>query len=301
MPKVADQVLMFVPDTWGEVDWFLNFYQGTYAFSDRDRRAISGVYGHFHKACLLVGLATKLGPNLSQDNAELEERGFTAAINAKEIVAVIEASILEMYSTVDCTVKVLRAVYGPGSRGFKDSTRKFFQSYSKIEGSFPESLKKVVAGAVWYPRLLRLRDELTHLATGHLQTDMETGLARYSHFGMREGEGSLSIPDVFEWLNDTLKLINTFTGATFRELNLTLEDKEMFQPCGMVEGRILWRYVSPRRVPITFDSGRCGAWTWFERDDAPSCPFVTRCGAYRRKAPAPVGAPPAILETPEAT
>jgi hypothetical protein len=297
MPKVADHLLMFVPETWGEVDRFLNFYEQTYAFQPRDKRAVAGVRGHFMKADRLIELAGKLRPNLAIDNTELEEKGFTPAVNAEEIVTVVEAAILEMYSTIDCTVKVLRAVYASKSRGFKDSTRKFFQSAAKIEGEFPDKLQELVASATWYWRLLTLRDELTHLATGHLHTDHKTGLVHYDHFGLKEGDKPLSIEDVFGWLSTTLAQVNAFTGSVFHHLNRTLADKEMFQACGMVQGRMLWRYVSPANGPLTFNSGRCGAWTWFEKPELPTCPFVGFCGAYQRKAPAPPGDAPSVLES----
>ena len=38
---------------------------------------------------------------------------------------------------------------------------------------------------------------------------------------------------------------------------------------------------------ITFDSGACGAWIWFERPKNPACPFKDHCGAYFHKAPPP--------------
>ncbi len=39
MPKVADRVLMFAPERWGEVDRFLSFYHHTYSFPEWDKRA----------------------------------------------------------------------------------------------------------------------------------------------------------------------------------------------------------------------------------------------------------------------
>lgn len=296
MPKIADQLLMFVPEHWGEVERFLQFYEHTYSFEARDKRAVAGVRAHFNKALRLIELAEKLRPNLDIDNTELEEKGFTPAANAEEIVTVVEAAIVEMYSTVDCSVKVLRAVYGPNSRGFKDSTRKFFQGVAKIEGAFPDSLKAAVTAAAWYRRLLHLRDELTHLATGHLHSDRETGLVRYDHYGLKEGDKPLSIDDIFGWLAKTLNEINAFVGLVFQQLNQTLADKEVFQTCGMVQGRMLWRYVSPAGGPLTFNSGRCGAWVWFEKPEFPTCPFTGFCGAYHRKAVAPAGDPPPVLE-----
>jgi hypothetical protein len=36
---------------------------------------------------------------------------------------------------------------------------------------------------------------------------------------------------------------------------------------------------------ITFHSGACGAWVWFELPENPTCPFKDDCGAYLNKAP----------------
>jgi hypothetical protein len=54
------------------------------------------------------------------------------------------------------------------------------------------------------------------------------------------------------------------------------------QTCGFVEGRILLRYLDPTE-PLTFNSGQCFAYQWFERPENPTCPFVETCGAYQRK------------------
>ena len=70
-------------------------------------------------------------------------------MNARELSAVVEASFLELYSSIDCTVKVLRAVYGGESRSFPDSTRKFFHNYEKVLGSYPDKLKEAFRGAYW--------------------------------------------------------------------------------------------------------------------------------------------------------
>ena len=52
----------------------------------------------------------------------------------------------------------------------------------------------------------------------------------------------------------------------------------------MVGERLLERWVNPADE-LTFDSGRCASWQWFERPENPTCPFKENCGAYRNKAP----------------
>ncbi|UYO00896.1 MAG: hypothetical protein KIT02_06755 [Devosia sp.] len=284
MSSIARAWIMFAPDRWGQIDKFHKFWSPTYEFASRDQRALTGVRAHFDKAIRLVRLAERLRPNLRRDIDQLNKNGFTPAEHARELATIIEAAILELYSSIDCTVKVLRAVYGPGTKGFQDSTRKTFQKPHRMQGTFPDELKAQLVGATWYGRLQRLRDDLTHLDTGHVHLDEGSDVVRYSHYGMKEGAAPLTIPNVFAWFFELFEQVNSFLGAIFHHLNATLKDEPVFQMCGMVDGRVLHRYVSPVGN-LTFDSGSCGAWIWFERPENPSCPFKDQCGAYSRKAP----------------
>lgn len=283
MPKVTPTVRMFVPEQWGQIDRFRRFCSKTYSFSERDQRALSGVEAHLIKSLRLQSLAAKLQPNLEIDRSHLERNGYTSAENAAELVTVIEAAILELYSSIDCTAKVLRAIYEPTTRGFKASTRSLFQNPYKLDGSFPTALKDLIAHAGWYKSLVYLRDELTHLATGFVHLDDKTGLVAYHHHGVRESDQPLILTDIFKWLGEMTHQVNGFLGAVFHHLNGTLIDKPIFQICGMVEGRVLHRYLSPSGE-ITFDSGACGAWVWFDLPEYPTCPFKDCCGAYLNKA-----------------
>ncbi|MEA2803944.1 MAG: hypothetical protein QOE49_4039 [Rhodospirillaceae bacterium] len=80
---------------------------------------------------------------MALDQAEINDHGFTPAVNSSELAIVIEAAIQEIYSSVVCTAKVLRAIYGKTSRGFKDSTRNPFRNFDKIEGDFPTVIKDI--------------------------------------------------------------------------------------------------------------------------------------------------------------
>ena len=283
MPKVAPKLLMFQPQQWGQIDRFKNLYTKTYSFSERDKRALVGVSAHFDKFRRLRNLAERLKSNIQEDNAQLDAHGYTNAENAKDVAALIEASVVELYAAVDCTIQVLRAIYKKDTAGFKDSTRKTFQDVNRLSGSFPNHLKAVISEAAWFNRLLHLRDNLTHLDTGSTRLNPETNLVSYNHYGMKEFGEPLIIDDVFGWLERIDSDINAFLGSTFHHLNSTLIDEPVFQMCGMVDGRVLHRFVSPVD-DLTFDSGHCGAWVWFEEPDMPNCPFSQNCGAYLRKA-----------------
>lgn len=277
---------MFAPELWSEVDRFECFWSTTYTFDHRQRRSLAGVRAHFEKCDRLMRLAVKLRPNLDIDHRQLEEFGFSPADNAAELATVIEAAIVELYSCVDCTVKVLHAVYGRGSRGFKESTRGLFQNAQKVTGAFPDELKPLFANAPWYRSFVHLRDELTHSAPGRVYTDRETSKVAYLHVGLRQGGKPLMMDDIFAWVADMMKQVNHFLGSVFHHLNGTLENEPVSQICGMVQGRVLHRFLRPEGE-ITFDSGACGSWVWFEKPENPTCPFVERCGAYRNKAPLP--------------
>jgi len=286
MPVIAPALRLFAPELWGEVDRFRHFYATTYLFVDRDARAVQGVGAHFEKSYRLIRLAERLHPNLQLDEVHLNERGFTSAENAAELATIIEAAILELYATIDCTAKVLRAIYGAGTRGWKESTRSMFQNVDKLTGSFPGPLKPIISGASWYYELLHLRDELTHLATGWVRGGSPNEPVAYSHRGLKAGGLPLEIEDIFGWLTAMFGAVNAFLGNIFHFLNTTLKYTPVMEPCGMVEGRMLMRQLWPVN-PIDFNSGACISWVWFELPDNPTCPFKDQCGAYRNKISSP--------------
>jgi hypothetical protein len=240
-------------------------------------------------------LAERLGPNLQIDRDQLNVQGFTPAEHSRELAAVIEASIVELYSCIDCTAKVLRAIYGKGSQGFRDSTRSLFKNVDAISGDFPDALKDVIRDARWYPRLLFLRDELTHLAIGSCQLAEGSDKISYHHFGIKDRGQPLIFDDVFAWLSGQFQAINLFVGQVFNFLRGTLTSTPVHQMCGMVEGRMLMRLVDPTQ-PLDSSSGTCMSWMWFEKADAPTCPFAARCGAYARVRPKLPPIPPAAGE-----
>ncbi|MET4232660.1 hypothetical protein ACVWXN_007352 [Bradyrhizobium sp. i1.4.4] len=219
--RTLPTVRVFAPGFWGEVDRFANYYHESYAFPDRDKRAVSGGTAHLEKAITLQALAVKLRPGLDIDRDQLNKNGFTRAANSRELSTVIEAAVLELYSSVDCTVKVLHAVYGKSSRSFPGSTRKLFHNIDKVTGDFPAELKDAIRTARWYNGLLYWRDELTHLTTGQCSLDHNKGAVNYLHMGMRQNGNAYVIDDVFAWLDEAIEKINAFSGIVFRLLNST--------------------------------------------------------------------------------
>jgi len=279
-PRLANAVLMFAPQNWGQVDRFAKLYSGTYKFRPRDSKALSGVAAHIEKALIFKSLAEELRSTLEIDHEELNTRGFTPANHARKLAAVVESFVTELYSTIDCTAQVLCAVLGPKTRGFKSSTSFLFTKFDKIVG-LPQPITDAIAAAEWYLPLRYLRDELTHSTTGHCNLDNDTGLVRYAHYGMKKNDKPLIYDDIFITMEANFKLVNLFLGQVFHFLLSTLGDRPVNQICGITKGRMLMRSIVPTE-PLSFDSGICLSHQWFELPENPDCPFVVKCGAYWR-------------------
>lgn len=273
-------VRMYAPEQWGTLEKFSKFYSGTYSLSDRGKRAVSGAINHFHKADTLKHLALKIIPNLDADEEELNKNGYTQAVNSKELSAVVEAIILELYSSIDCTRKVITEIYSQ-YQGVPDSTRKYFQNIKngKIDKNFPEQLVIAVTEASWYDGFRAIRDELTHHDTGSCSKDRDTGKIRYFHHGIKIKDKPLIIEDIFEKIDQTFSDVNQFIGRVFAYLYSQLNDSPVLQFCGIFGGRMYTRYVSPSEA-IDFHSGICDAKKWFELEENPTCIFANECGAY---------------------
>lgn len=273
---------IFAPEQWGTLEKFSKFYSGTFELTKSGQRSVSGAINHFHKCLILKQLALKLIPNLEKDEAELEQNGYTNAANSKELSAVIESCLLELYSSVDCTRKVLTEIYSKKYQGIPNSTRKYFDRINtgKIDGNFPEQLIVAVKEADWYEEFRKLRDELTHLDTGTCHKNKETGKIFYMHSGFTIDGKALVIEDIIHQVDQYISGVNQFNGRVFAFLLSQLEDKPILQFCGIFNGRMYTRLVSPHEAK-DFHSGTCEAKKWFELEENPSCIFVNECGAYK--------------------
>lgn len=274
-------VRMYAPEQWGTLEKFSKFYSGTFSLQETGKRSVSGAINHFHKAVTLRDLAIKLTPNLDADEEELNQHGYSHAINSKELSAVIESVILELYSSVDCSRKVITEIYSK-YRGIPDSTRKYFQNIKKgkVDDRFPEQLIMAVAEASWYDEFRMIRDELTHHDTGSCHRDGDTGKVRYMHSGIKIKGKHLIIEDIFEKIEQTFSEVNQFVGRVFAYLYTQLNDTPVLQFCGIFGGRMYTRHVSPSEA-IDFHGGICDSKEWFELEENPTCIFANECGAYK--------------------
>lgn len=277
----ARGVKLFVPELWGSLQKFSHFYSGTYQFKKSVQRSISGAINHFNKGLILKNLALQLIPTLEIDETELKQNGYTSARNSHQISAVIESSILELYSSLDCTRKVITEIYSK-YQGIPNSTRKYFANIKnkKVDDNFPQELVIAVTEAIWYDQFLSIRDELTHLDVGTCFKNRDTQKINYMHSGVIKNENFLIIDDIFQYIEQLIHNVNQFTGRTFSYLLTQLKDEPILQFCGVFNGRMYTRYVSPNEA-IDFNSGICSSKEWFDLEENPTCIFAHECGAYR--------------------
>jgi len=275
-------VRTFVPESWSTVKKFQHFYAGTHTFDSTTTRALNGVSSHLNKAVTLYNLAEKLSPNLEIDNNELKNKGYTSAINTSEFTAVTEEIFTELYSSIDCTRKVIVKIYSK-TRGLKDSTSGLFQRIrdDKLGTDFPEQLKIEFKTAKWQPELKAIRDELTHTDIGHCSIDRETKIIGYSHHGISFQGRPLHYPNILEKLKTLITEVNNFLSKVFDFLNSQLNHYETTVLCGLLSGKGLARKITLERE-FTFHSGTCISHVWFDNEDSERCPFAQNCGAYNR-------------------
>lgn len=282
--SIQDALLIeFTPDRWGQVDRFQHFYYGTYKWDQRTIDALGGVGGHFHRARRLHRLCVDFAPRLKEDNDELDAKGYSSATRGAELAALVEAFFTGIYSSVDCACQVTAEVFKK-SRGVPPgSTRKFFQNAAagKLDQGMPAGIREAFSNAPWYHELRRLRDAITHSDVGSCHLDRVTAKVRYLHRALRVDSKAMIIEDVLAKMNEVLGAVNLFNGSVFRDLNATLNDTEVWQLCGMFQGRGYTRFVRPSEA-VDFGSGRCEAFEWFEKPENPSCPFAPECEAYKR-------------------
>ena len=286
--KISKKFLLrFTPERWGQVDRFLNFYSTTHRFNKRTNACVSGVVSHFYKALTLQSLANRLRPSLAQDNEQLESEGYTPASHARELSAVLETILCELYASIDCTATLLSAIYGKLPGVPSKSTRNLFTNavQGKFDDRFPRPLLDATMQAEpWVAKLRDIRDTVSHSAPGSCFLDSETGVVRYMNAAMGPPDRAHIIDDIFTEIEQYFSSVNEWLGATFLFLNSELEDIETQQVCGFFSGRVYTRLARPSEA-TSFHGGRCKAHLWFEKEENPACPLVEECGAYKNKVP----------------
>lgn len=277
-------VRVFAPEQWGSLDRFQYLHQQTYKWDNETRHALSGVSNHFHRGLAILRVAKGHIGKLEEDRKQLEQFGVSKNVRGEELSAMFETIITSLYSSIDCARKVVTSIY-KNERGVKQSTRKFFQAVKdgKVADTIPIMIREAFKDCDWYGEFRSFRDAITHSNVGSCHLNKETGKVFYMHSKLAKNGNAIILDDIFEYVGDLSKKTNMFLGSIFRELNNTLIDEPVWQICGYFSGgKIYSRLVRPRDA-IDFQSGVCEAFTWFEKEEHPSCPFASKCDAYHRR------------------
>jgi hypothetical protein len=154
MDSVNCKVITFSPKIWGTQQRFEHFYSSTYSFNRYTQYAIKGSSNHFYKALHFLNVAKDISPKLTEDNAELEKKGYTDSARSGELSALVEAIILEFYSSIDCTRQIVTTIYKK-HQGVPQSTRKFFQAAfdDKVAETVPLDIREAFRASQWYPEI----------------------------------------------------------------------------------------------------------------------------------------------------
>lgn len=276
-------IVYFNPSRWGELEKFAYFYRSTYSFPNHIIHCVSGTSAHYDRARRLLKIATAMVPSMKDDALELEQKGFSHGKRAAEVSALIESTIISLYSSVDTARKIVTHVYSR-FRGLPDSTRRTFQRAAEgaIDERVPQQIRDAFKNASWYPKLRKLRDVLTHVERGSCHLDPASGIVNYYHNALGTGPQVYCIQNIFAELDAFFLDVNQFLGALFSSLNDTLNEKEIWQMCGVFHARIYSRYVGFSRN-LDFNSGRCDSYSWFDSTPNLRCPFADTCSAYQNR------------------
>ena len=284
MNKVSPVLIGFAPEEWDAVRRFGAFYRVTYRFNKVATDALLGIEGRTEKLRVLRGLAERLAPQLVEDQAELDQHGYTPATRSKALAAVLETMVCELYSILDCTKTVLHAVYPTAQAMTKKSTDKLFSNAAegKIGGSVPGAIVAALASAHadWFGQLRRLRVQLIHFNVGSCSRQSD-GSITYVHSGLGSGGQALVIENMMNRIAEFHRQVSEFLDTVFGNLNKALSDERAKQVCGIFGGLIYERNVSVNEA-IDFHGGVCFSHEWFDRPDRQRCPLADCCGAYAR-------------------
>ena len=280
-------LIWFRPGDWSERDRFHQFCQ-TSCRPDGDRKFVAGsktfeshlgAHWHMDSFRVLVELARDLAPGLADENLELETKGYTNARNGQKLRTLIEVAIKELYSALECTIKVIHAIYGNKVRGFQQSVSRFVKR-PKIQESLPPELR-LPEGGSWVD-LVDLRALLTHFNVGHVSMAKDEPRIEYLHADFKKDGGAFHLEDLFDWVETLEEQLSAFQECVYGFLNRNhIEPGEVQVMCGMYRGLCYTRLLEPAD-DVSWHSGTCEARGWFEQEGKEPCPLRSRCGAYRR-------------------
>lgn len=163
-------ILSFVPEHLYAVDRLKLFPSGKVKYNKLLLRGINTVSDHFKKIEVLVEIANEIIPKLQIDQYELKKRGCTPAKYSRQLSAIIECCITELYASLDGMRDVIFAAYGDLQDVQKKSTGKLFEraQNNAYGDGFPPKLQRLLSDAYgnWFTTLRNYRTELTHYRLG---------------------------------------------------------------------------------------------------------------------------------------
>lgn len=279
----TDFLLMFAPKHWSSVTKFRQIMGPPFNVNKELAKGVNTAENHLAKFSVLAGLANRLRHQLAEDEAELNERGYSTASRSKEYAALVEALFCELYASLDGVRRSLFGAYRKVRGVQNKSTKTLFvrASESKYGPEFPSDICAALTSAFdsWFPRLRRIRTEVTHGDVGSCHVDNETRKAVYIHGGLGSNTRAFVIEDVETELNSLAASVSNLIENVFASLCAKLEPVKKRVMCGIYKGRCYERIVATK-PNLSFDDGCCTSRRWFETEAGYECPMRENCGAY---------------------
>jgi hypothetical protein len=278
-------LLKFAPDQWTPFERFRAFASDTYP-DPWVADGLTAIQDHLSKYEVIAGLVNDLIPTIDEDRKELEEMGYSSSRRSRQIAALCEVLVCELYSSLDGLRDTLFGIYRHVKGIQRTSNEILFRRAKerKYGDEFPDSLRNVLSDAfdAWFRDLKKLRTEVTHGQVGYCHLDKETKEITYHNLGLGDGNKALVIADFITHVSRFFKEIRILMDVIFSFLYRTLKPIPRLQICGIFKARWYGRMVAPKEG-LSFSDGNCVSWDWFESLEGHRCPLSSKCGAYARK------------------
>jgi len=271
-------LINFVPEQWDAVTKFRKFKYIPLEDNKLFKRGISTTEEHLSKFRTLAEIANELIPKLEIDKLELKKDGYTSAKYSRQLSAIVECNINELYSSLDGIRDVIYSVYSDIQGIQRRSTSKLFSKAKDnlYPNNFPIELNKFLTEAYndWFIKLRVYRTEFTHGSLGSCSQDDKTSKISYMHSGLGKNQKALIIDDFILYINDTFKNVLLLQHNIFEFLYNTLPLESTLTLCGFYKGLAYMRFIEPENN-LTFNSGLCRSLEY-----SSPCPLKDKCGAY---------------------
>jgi len=271
-------LINFVPEQWDSVTKFRKFKYIPLEDNRLFKRGISATEEHLAKFRTLAEIANELIPKLEIDENELKKDGYTSAKYSRQLSAIVECNINELYSSLDGIRDVIYSIYSHIQGIQKKSTSKLFSKAkeNKYPNNFPIELNTLLSEAYdkWFIQLRVYRTEFTHGSLGSCYKDDKSNKISYMHSGLGKNQKALVIDNFITYINDTFDNVLLLQHNIFEFLYNTLPLEPTVLPCGIYKGKFYMRYLEPENN-LTFNSGLCRSLEY-----STACPLKDKCGAY---------------------